>query len=72
MSKGTKIEVPFVLGEKVLIKPLDNIEGRIKAIWVTAHGTELDVRYASGGKIDHDYFLEDELKKIAEEKKTGF
>ena len=68
----TKIEVPFTVGERVLITPLEDLEGRIKGIWVTKHGVEFDVRYISGCKVDHDYFFEDELKKIKKEKKTGF
>ena len=71
-EKVTKIEIPFVIGEEVLIEPLNNIKGRIKAIWVTKHGIEIDVRYVLGEKVDHDYFFEDEIKKVKEEKKTGF
>ena len=71
-EKVTKIEIPFVIGEEVLIEPLNDIKGRIKAIWVTKHGIEIDVRYVLGEKVDHDYFFEDEIKKVKEEKKTGF
>lgn len=62
MGEEVKLESKFEIGDKVKIKETEH-SGRIMSVWWTAIGAQLEVRYFHEGKINKEYFFEDEIEK---------
>jgi hypothetical protein len=58
-----ELTTKFDLRQKVNITDL-NWPGYVVSIWVTAKGTEYQVRYFNNGKLEVEYFFEEELSNI--------
>ena len=68
---GIKIESNFNFDDKVKIKPL-NVEGKIASFWLRRSDWLLvEVRYFINNDMKTEYFFEDELE-VVKEQKTGF
>ncbi|MFH2029079.1 MAG: hypothetical protein ABIJ40_00455 [Bacteroidota bacterium] len=56
-----KIEIEYVLNERVEIIPLERI-GRVASIWITEHGIKYEIRYFDNATAQSTYFFSDELR----------
>lgn len=57
------IQIDFNVGQKVKIKEL-NLTGFVKSVWITASGTQYQVRYIWEYKAEEVYFFADELEQL--------
>lgn len=53
-----------LLYKKCKIKPLENLEGIIIAVFITKKGVEYQVRYYIDGRQEDTYFLDFEIELI--------
>lgn len=58
---NVQIETEYNIGEKIKIKPLEYIDGRIKSISINQTGILYEVRYFHDGGSYEVFFYEDEL-----------
>lgn len=57
------IECKVNIGSKVKILELDAI-GRVISIWYNTTGLQIEVKYFMDGKLNKEYFFEDEIKVV--------
>lgn len=57
------IQIDFNVGQKVKIKEL-GLTGIVKSVWITASGTQYQIRYLWEYKAEEVYFFADELEYI--------
>jgi hypothetical protein len=55
-----KIETKYDIKDKVEITEL-GAAGRVVSIWITPTGIQIEVKYFMDGKLNKEYFYEDEL-----------
>lgn len=60
----TTITVPFVIGQHVILKPLDHMPGRVTAFEIDRSGLLVLCRYIHDGKIETGTFFADEIEVI--------
>jgi len=58
-----KIEVDYIPGEKVMVKPI-SADGRVTGMFVGPHATEYKVRYYDGMKPCDEYFTSEDLQPL--------
>lgn len=57
------IETKFDINDKVRITEIEKTFGRVVSIWITSTGIQYEVKYYIEGKVQKEYFFEDELEK---------
>ena len=57
------IKTKFDINDKVRITEIEKTFGRVVSIWITSTGIQYEVKYYIEGKVQKEYFFEDELEK---------
>jgi hypothetical protein len=61
------IETLFDIRDKVKIKETKH-DGRIISIWIVSTGVTYETRYFNSGKLEKEYFYEDEIELMGDKK----